>query len=394
MQSELRPKTPNHGSLGTRAIHSGAPRPRVQRAISTPVFQSSTYEFHGESYHDVGYLRLSNSPNHQVLGERIASLEGAPAALVTSSGMAAITASLLTVLSAGDHLLVQDCLYGGTSGLITNELERLGIAHSVIDPQEAESWQEACRANTRAVYVESLSNPLVQVPDLVGVVEFAQSAGLTSVIDNTFASPVNLRPAELGFDLTIESCSKYLNGHNDLIAGSVAGQPDIVSRIKKTLDHLGGALDAHACFLLERGLKTVHVRVAEQCATAGRIAEFLESRDDVANVFYPGLASHPQHERTSRLFDGYGGMISFELDGGAERAERFLDRLAIPAVAASLGGVESLIVRPAAAVHSGLSAAERERSGISDSLIRFSVGLEGADDLLEDLERAIESSAN
>lgn len=359
----------------------------------TPIFQVSTFEYHGQSYHDVGYMRLSNTPNHRVLTERIAALESAEAAFVAGSGMAAITGALLSVLSSGDHVLVQDVLYGGTTGLLSRELVRLGIAHTRIDAQAPDTWPAALEPTTKAIYVESLTNPLVQVADLEAVPGFAREHGLVSIIDNTFASPVNLRPAELGFDLVIESCTKYMNGHNDLVAGSVAGSAERVRRIKELQDHLGGSLDAHACYLLERGMKTLDVRVRRQNENALAIARFLETHPAVAHVHYPGLEGHPQHERAARLFDGFGGMLAFELDGDIDEAERFLAGLTLPAVAASLGGVESLIVRPAAAVHSGLTPEARARSGISDTLIRFSVGLEDAGDLIADLERTLAAAA-
>ena len=374
----------------TTAIHAGELHPRVEGAIGTPIFQSSTYEYHGEDYHEIGYMRLSTSPNHIVLGKRIAALEGSEAALATASGMAAITTALLTVMSTGDHLLVQDCLYGGTTGLLTNEFRRLGISHTQIDPQDPSSWAAQLQPTTRVIYVETLTNPLAQMADLEAVVEFAREHGLISFIDNTFASPVNCRPAELGFDLVMESCTKYMNGHTDIIAGSVAGSKDLVWKVKLTLDHLGGVLDTHTCYLLERGLKTLPVRIREHNATAMQIARFLEAHPAVARVHYPGLESHPNHERAARLLAGFGGMLSFELKGAVEDAERFLSKLTIPAVAVSLGGAESLIVRPAAAIHGALPPEERARSGITDTLIRFSVGLEDPADLLQDLESALE----
>jgi len=374
----------------TKAIHAGRLEPRLEGAITTPIFQSSTYEYHGEDYHDVGYLRLSNSPNHIVLGERLAALESTEAALPTASGMAAISTTLLTILSTGDHLLVQDCLYGGTTSLLNTEFPRMGITHTAIDPQAPETWASKLEDTTQVVYVESLTNPLVQVADLEAVVAFAQEHGLTTVIDNTFASPANFRPAELGFDLVMESATKYLNGHTDVCAGVIAGSKDHLSRIKVTLDHLGGVLDAHACFLLERGLKTLPVRVREQNASTQRIAEYLAAHPRVASVNYPGLPDSAYHERASRLFDGFGAMLSFELEGGVEEAEDFLGKVNLPAHAASLGGVESLIIRPASSTHGGVSPEERARSGITDRLIRFSVGLEDVDDLIADLGKALD----
>ena len=226
-------------SLDTRAVHEGALSPRPLGAVSTPVFQTANFEYHGEQYHDVGYLRLSNSPNHAVLHRRIASLEGAEDALVTGSGMAAISSALLTFLSAGDHLLVQDVVYGGTANMLAHDLPRWGITHTKVDPQDPASWEAALTPATKLIYVETLTNPLVQMADLEAVAAFARANGLVSMIDNTFASPVLCRPAELGFDLVMESCTKYMNGHNDLVAGSVAGSAERVRRIKLTLDHLG-----------------------------------------------------------------------------------------------------------------------------------------------------------
>ena len=381
---------PSQGK-STQAIHAGAVQPRIKGAVTTPIFQSSTYEYRGEEYHDIGYMRLSNSPNHIVLADRIAVLEGTESALATASGMASISAVLLTVLSAGDHLLVQDCLYGGTNTLLHKHFPRLNISHTPIDPQDPGSWDGLTLPNTRAVYVETLTNPLVQVADLEAVSAFAKKRGLLSIIDNTFASPVNFRPAEIGFDVVLESATKYMNGHTDIIAGVVAGSKEMVWEVKLTLDHLGGVMDTHTCYLLERGLKTLPVRVREQNASAMRLASFLETHPKVARVNYPGLESHLQHQRAARLFEGFGGMLSFELDGGVEEAASFLSRLTIPTHAASLGGVESLAVRPAAATHGGVSPEERDRSGISDTLIRFSVGLEDVEDLVEDLNQALGS---
>ena len=373
----------------TEAIHAGTIHPRIKGAVITPIFQSSTYEYHGENYHDVGYMRLSNSPNHIVLADKIALMEGTEAALVTASGMASISAILFTLLGSGDHILVQDCLYGGTNTLLNGHFPRLKISHTPVDPQDPASWEALLRPETKAVYVETLTNPLIQLADLEAVAAFAKEHGLVSIIDNTFASPVNFRPAEVGIDIILESATKYMNGHTDIIAGVVAGSKEMVWEIKLTLDHLGGVLDTHTCYLLERGLKTLPVRVREQNASALRLAEFLEGHDKVAKVNYPGLKSHPQHARAARLFEGFGGMLSFELRGGVEEAKVFLSKLTIPAHAASLGGVESLAVRPAAATHGGVSPEERARSGISDTLIRFSVGLEDVEDLIQDLNQAL-----
>jgi cystathionine gamma-synthase/cystathionine gamma-lyase/cystathionine beta-lyase len=378
-----------HPANSTTAIHAGELLPRPAGAIGTPIFQSSTYEYHGEAYHEIGYMRLSTSPNHRVLGARIAALEGSEAALATGSGMASISAVLFTLLAAGDHILVQDCLYGGTTGILTGLLARMGVTHTAIDPQDPESWAALVRPETRAIYVETLTNPLVQMADLEAVVAFAREKGLVSVIDNTFATPVNFRPAEFGFDLVVESCTKFMNGHTDIIAGSVAGSAARIAEVKQTLDILGGVLDTHTCFLLERGLKTLPIRMKHHNENAMAVARFLERHPGVQTVHYPGLESYTNHERAARLLSGFGGMVSFEVKGGVEVAERFLSRLTVPVVAVSLGGAESLIIRPAAAIHAKLTSEERAQSGITDGLMRFSVGLEDEADLLADLDQAL-----
>jgi cystathionine beta-lyase/cystathionine gamma-synthase len=303
--------------------------------------------------------------------------------------MAAITTALLTVLSAGDHLLAQSCLYGGTHDFVTRDLKSFGITYDFIDGNCPENWAAKLKPTTRAIYVETMSNPLLEVPDLEAVVRFAREHNLVSLIDNTFASPVNFRPPEHGFDLSLHSATKYLNGHSDIVAGVVIGRRELVERVKHRLDHFGGSLDPHACFLLHRGVKTLGVRVRFQNRSALEVARFLASHPKVARVNYPGLETHPQHERARRLFDGFGGMLSFELDGGVEAAERFIRNLRLPISAPSLGGVETLITRPATTSHSGMSPEDRRRLGITDSLIRVSIGIEATEDLLADFEQAL-----
>jgi cystathionine beta-lyase/cystathionine gamma-synthase len=376
--------------IETQLVHAGEPLPRIAGAVEMPIFQSATYEYAGEgSYHDVRYLRTNNTPSQQALHAKIAALEKAQAALVTASGMAAISTTLLTVLSPGDHLLAQRCLYGGTHDLVTGELARLGISYDFIDADRRDSWAEMLRTNTRAVYVESMTNPLLEVADLDGVVQFARAHGLLSIIDNTFATPVNYRPIEAGFDLVVHSATKYLNGHADIVAGAVAGAADVIERIRHKANHLGGSLDPHAAFLLKRGLKTLALRVRFQNDSTLKLAQFLETQPAVSQVNYAGLASHPRHERARRLFAGFGGVLSFELEGGVSRAEEFASRLRIPAVAPSLGGVQTLLTRPATTSHAGLSREERLRLGINDGLLRLSVGIEATEDLIDDLAQAL-----
>jgi cystathionine beta-lyase/cystathionine gamma-synthase len=387
--------TTNGKAIDTKLIHAGEPRPRVQGAVTLPIFQTSMYEYGGESdYHDVRYIRLNNSPNHLALHGKLASLENAEDALVTSSGMAAITTSLLTVLSAGDHLLVQNTLYGGTYTFIIEELDHFGIAHDFIDGGDPGSWKKKLRPTTRAIYVESMTNPLLQVADLPEVVRFARQHDLVSLIDNTFPSPVNFRPAEHGFDLSLHSCSKYLNGHTDIVAGAVIGRAALIAKIRRKLNHLGGTLDPHACFLLHRGLKTLALRVRRQSESALELARMLEKTPSVTSVNYPGLESHPHHQRARELFEGFSGMLSFEIEGGVAAAERFMGAVTMPVVAPSLGGVESLVTRPATTSHAGLDPDDRRRLGIGDGLIRVSVGIEATADLLSDFGKGLEEATS
>jgi cystathionine beta-lyase/cystathionine gamma-synthase len=378
--------------LETKLIHAGEPDPLINGAVSMPIFQSVMFEYTGEtSYHDLRYIRLNNTPNHVALHQKLAALENAEAALVTASGMAAISTSLLTILSSGDHLLAQECLYGGTHDFITKDLATFGISFNFIDGDDPDSWKEHLRPTTRAIYVETMTNPLLQVADLKAVVEFAKAHGLVSLIDNTFASPVNFRPPEWGFDLSLHSCTKYLNGHSDIVAGAVLGRADLIKKITHRLNHLGGSLDPHACFLLHRGLKTLALRVKYQNESAVKIAQFLETHPAVETMNYPGLETHPRNKRARTLFDGFGGVLSFELKGGVDVAERFIQNMTLPILAPSLGGVETLITRPATTSHSGMSREDRQALGISDSLIRVSVGIEATEDVIQDFEQALKA---
>ena len=379
-------------SLETNVVHAGAPHPRVEGAVVTPVFQSANYEMADEAAYDqVRYLRLCNSPGNLTLHARLAAIESGEAALATASGMAAISTAILAFVGSGEHLLAQKTLYGGTQTLLDHEGARLDIAHTAIDladPDRPAAWERALRPGTRMMLLESISNPLMEVGDLEAAVEFARAHDLVTLIDSTFASPVNFRPREIGVDLVVHSATKYLNGHSDIVAGAVIGSAAHIDRVRHLLIHLGGALDAHACFLFERGLKTLVLRVERQNATAMRLARFLAGRPEVRRVNYPGLEDDPSHPFAAKLFSGFGGMLSFYADS-AERAERFLASVRIPLHAASLGGVETLVVRPSRSSHLGLDEASRQRLGITDDLVRVSVGIESADELIEDFGRAL-----
>lgn len=374
----------------TKLVHAGEPRPRHQHAVSMPIYQSSTFEYAGATdYHDLQYIRLNNTPNHAALHAKLAALEGTEQALVTSSGMAAISTTLLSLLSAGDHVLAHDGLYGGTFDLLHHDLPRLGITCTFVDARRPETWAEHVTPRTRVFYVETLTNPLAQVAAHDQVPQFARAHGMVSVIDNTLATPINFRPAEHGYDLIVHSATKYLNGHSDIVAGVIAGRAELVGAAKRKLDHLGGALDPHACFLLHRGLKTLAVRVRYQCQSALEIAGALARHPAVSAVHYPGLERHPDHARARQWFAGAGGLFSFELAGGVSAVDRMFSRLTLPLSAPSLGGPETLITRPALTSHAGLAPDIRRRQGITDGLVRLSVGLESTQDLIDDFTAAL-----
>lgn len=376
--------------IETKLIHAGEPEPRIMGAVSMPIFQTAMFEYAGEeSYHHVRYLRLNNSPNHLALHRKLAALENAEAALVAASGMAAITTTLLTVLKAGDHLLAQDCLYGGTHDFLTKDFPDFGLDFDFINGDDPASWKSKLRPNTQAIYVEAMSNPTLQVSDLKAASAFAKEHGLLSLIDNTFASPINFRPAEWGFDVSLHSCTKYLNGHSDIVGGACIGRADLIERITHKLNHLGGSMDPHAAFLLHRGMKTLALRVGYQNESAMKVARFLEDHPAVAKVNYPGLESHPRHKQARELFDGFSGMLSFEINGGVDAAEKFMQKARLPIVAPSLGGVETLVTRPSTTSHSGMSREDRMRLGITDSLIRLSIGIEATEEIIEDFDQAL-----
>ena len=372
-------------AIDTQLIHAGEEH-RIEGAIRMPIFQTAMFE-HDNS--PLRYVRYNNTPNQIVLNRKLAILEGAEEALVTGSGMAAISGALLTALKPGDHLLAQDSLYGGTHKFVRTILAELGVSVSFFDADAPETWNSLLQTNTRAIYVESITNPLVHVCDLDEIVAFAQANKLISLIDNTFATPFNYRAAAAGFDFSLHSATKYLNGHSDVVAGVVTGKGDWVRRAGKNLTQLGGSLDPHACFLLHRGVQTLALRMRQHNATAHALAEFLDSKSEISQVYYPGLSSHPQHERAAHLFEGFSGMLSIELKGGLEATEKLMSRLQIPVYAPSLGGIESLMTRPAISSHAGLTPEERKAAGIQDFLLRISVGIEDCQDLINDFEQAL-----
>ena len=375
--------------LSTRAIH-GDPEPRPDwTPVSQPIYQSSTFTNPIGSSAEVLYTRYGNNPNQVSLGRRLAQLEGAEAALFVASGMGATALAHLAVLRPGDHLISSEWIYGGVQRLFTQEFGRFGIEVTFVDPLRSRAWKEALRKNTRALFVETPTNPLLRVIDLEPIATLAKAEGLALLVDSTFASPIAFRPLEHGADIVIHSATKYLNGHSDVIAGAVAGSEAVVEEVRRLMQLWGQAIDPHAAWLIERGMRTLAIRVARHSATGLTLAEWFARQAQVAAVHYPGLASHPDHKTAKRVLEGYGGMLGLELKGGARAAERFLRALTIAAHAPSLGGTETLVSEPRLTSHKGLTPDERARAGIADGFLRFSLGLEDADDLIADFAQAL-----
>ncbi len=385
----------NEWGLSTISVHSGGEN--YQGSLTTPVFQTSTYVLSPQAYQAIEegrprdewvYTRWGNQ-NQLAVAKKLAELEGAEDGLVFSSGMAAISSLLLALLQRGDHLLTTKDLYGGTYGFITRELPQRGIEVSFTDQRDSRKVKEAVRPNTKVIFFESLSNPLLKLVSLPEIGLWAKEKRINLVIDNTFTTPINLRPLDWGADIVVHSCTKYLNGHSDLIAGAVVGRREALNKVWEEMVRLGGCLDSHACFLLERGMKTLALRVERQNENGLRVAEFLQGHPAVERVIYPGLSSYSQRELANRLLSGYGGMVSFQVKGGNEAARKLMSKLQVIKEATSLGGVESLISMPTNTSHHHLSAEEKAELGIKPGLLRLSVGIEDADDLIGDLDSAL-----
>ncbi len=336
------------------------------------------------------YIRSPpNTPTHAALVKKMCSLEGGEAGLVFSSGMAAETTLVLSLLKAGDHLLSGDVIYGGTYGLFSTLLTRFGIEVSFVDTTDQELVQEGLRENTRLVFLESPANPTMAVCDIRRISELAHEAGAVSVVDNTFATPYFQRPLELGADAVVESCTKYIGGHGDLLGGVVVASKEMIKSVKRQALLTGGTMGTHEAWLCLRGLKTLHVRMERHAQNAMRLAQFLESHPKVESVNYPGLASHAQHEVAKQQMTGFGGMLSFELKGGLEAGRRLTNSLELCSLAVSLGSVDTLIEHPSSMTHAVVPKDMRERLGISDGLVRVSVGIEDVEDIVADLEQGL-----
>ncbi len=369
----------------TLCIHAGTHLDPATGGACSPIFTSTAFAYPNPANENV-YPRYFNVPNQRVIHRKLAALEQGEAALVFGSGMAAISTLLLTHLKPGDHAVFQADLYGGTHQLVTTELPRLGIATSFC--RSADECAAALRSNTRLTYVESPSNPLLRCIDLAAIAALGRERGVLTIIDNTFATPINQNPIALGIDAVVHSATKYLNGHSDVNAGVVVSSASQIRALTETARLYGGMLEAQACYQLERGLKTLALRVRQHNENAGRLARYLQAHPAVARVNYPGLVDHPDHAIAARQMRGFGGMLSFELREPG-RVDALLSRLRVVLPALSLGGVESLVCLPSRTSHRKLSPVEREQVGISDGLVRVSVGVEDIEDLVEDFGQAL-----
>ncbi|RME75244.1 MAG: aminotransferase class I/II-fold pyridoxal phosphate-dependent enzyme [Chloroflexi bacterium] len=390
-------------NLSTRVVHAGESRRKPHHTLTTPIAQTSTFTFEntadlvrymearmwGEHDGREEYGRYGN-PTTAAVEAKLAALDGGEAACLFSSGMAAVTTTLFSLLSAGAHVIFTDDSYRRTRQFISQFLTRYGVEFTQVPMGDYEALEAAIRPNTRLIFSESPTNPYLRVLDLERLVDIARRHKVKTVIDSTFATPINQRPLEFGVDLVIHSATKYLGGHNDLLAGVVVGSDYLVGGIKETQGIFGPVLDPHAAYLLLRGLKTLELRVKRQNETAQRVADFLARHPAVRRVYYPGLPCHPDYQVASRQMSGFGGVVSFELDTDLEGTGRFIDALQIPYIGPSLGGVESLVEQVALVSYFELSTEERAAIGISDSLVRLAVGIEDPDDLLADLAQALD----
>ena len=376
-------------SLATLAIHGARGAHKHGDAVVEPLVQSVNHLQQPGTAEGLLYTRYGNTPNAQRVQQRLAMLEGAEACLLLSSGMGATACALLALLRPGDHLLASQYIYGGTHRLFTEEFVRMGIDVEFVDPWEPRIWRKRIRKQTRAIFLETPVNPTCRVLDLRPISFLTRSSGLALVVDSTFASPINFRPLEHGADVVIHSATKYLNGHHDVLMGAVLGSEPYIEEVLEKEKLWGQTPDPFACWLLERGLKTLDVRVQRSNETALEIAQWAEKRKDIAKVHYPGLKSHPDHTVAKELLDGFGGMMALELKAGGKAADRLLKRLKPITHAPSLGGVDTLVSEPRFTSHAKMTSAERAAIGIPDGFLRFSIGLESADDLIADLEQAL-----
>jgi methionine-gamma-lyase len=380
----------------TLSIHAGEAHTGVNGPVVAPVARTSNFTFadseemkrwaEGKSSAYI-YTRYAN-PTLEVAEKKIAALEGAEAAVVCASGMAAISSALLSVLRVGDELIASRQVYGGSYRLMRDVFPRFGITVRHIEA-DMKGIERIVNPRTKALYVETPTNPTLRIVNLGKAAEFAKEWGLVSIVDNTIASPVLQKPIEMGFDMVVHSATKFLAGHSDIVAGAAAGSRVLMDKVRSNVIYLGGSMDPSAAFLLNRGIKTLRIRVERQCRTAMEVAKYLARHPKVRRVHYPGLASHPDHALAKRQMSGFGALLSFDLKGGLKAARRFCDRVRLFLLAASLGGVESLVILPIYTSHYKMSLEELSAAGVEPGTVRVSVGLEDSEDLIEDLRQAL-----
>ena len=372
----------------TVCVHEGELRDEQFGGAVSPIYLATSYPFIDQD--KKRYPRYFNTPNQEVIASKVAALENAEAALPFSSGMAAISTTLFSFLNKGDHAVFQNEIYGGSYNLIHKEFENYGIEFTLTAGTDLRHFEEAIRPNTKVIYIETPSNPLLSITDVRAVADMAKSRGIISVIDNTFASPINQTPLDHGIDISLHSATKYLGGHSDICAGVVAGKASHIERIMMKGRNFGGSLGDLTCYMLERSIKTLGLRVEKHNQNAGYIAEQLEAQKEVTKVYYPGLKSHPDHELAKSQMHGFGGMLSFELEASID-AKSYLKRLSLIKPAMSLASVETTVIQPSLTSHALMSPEEREKQGITDQLLRLSVGIENREDILADLLQAMKA---
>lgn len=380
----------------TKAVRGAADLKKKSGPLSTPIYQTSTFEVtdNEEQLRVTGtdhyYTRYGN-PTNTVAEETIAQLEGVEAALTFSSGMGAVTTTIMALLKSGDHIVAQRDIYGGVNKFLSQWLPKMGIETTFVDTTDYDQHARAIRQNTKLIHIESPTNPALRVVDFAKIARLAKQNALLTMIDSTFGTPINQRPAEFGIDLVMHSGTKYLGGHSDLICGAVAGRRELIEKIWDTRTTLGNCMDPHASWVLVRGLKTLAVRVVRQNENALRVAEFLSEHAKVRSVHYPFLTSHPQHALARQQMSGGGGMVTFEVEGTGDDARRVTEAMRLFTLAPSLGGVDSLVSIPVLTSHLMIPASDRAKMGVTEQMVRLSVGIENADDLIEDLEHALEA---
>ena len=369
----------------TQSVHAGSKGDNVYKGMVTPIYPSSAYDY--EDLPETLYPRYFNTPNQKAVAEKLATLENAEDGIVFSSGMAAILTSIFALMKKGDHAIFQNDLYGGTYHGVVNELPRYGMEYSMVDGSDPANFEKAIQPSTRIIYIETPSNPTLKITDIKAVAGIARRRGILTIIDNTFASPVNQNPVDLGIDVVTHSGTKYIGGHSDICCGAVLTSRALTEKILASAIHFGGSLDAHTCWLVERSLKTIVLRVRQQNQNALAIAQYLKTDERIGRVFYPGLPDHPGHAiAKAQMPGGFGGMLSFEVKGDPHH---FVRKLSLIRRAVSLGGVESTITSPAKTSHVKMSATERAAIDVTDNLVRLSVGIEDAEDLMADIKNAL-----